>query len=368
MLNITKREAIFGLGGLLVGAAIGAAAHYHATKHDREELEKFRNDKEDLYEMMNDYKERLDDLDEFAKSVKKEYARAEEAEAAEEEFEDTVDYEDVVKEFDYASYDENHDQFVNSYRKSTKTAKQFCKEHGINPIFARVVDHYMNNSHEETVRDAYGYTNDMYPETITKEQYIYCEAANDPKEEEPAVLDCIIYPEDGIIMDTNTEKELDFVEGFISLYNLKEFGKYSDGYLFTYSYYFNTYCMCRLAGKGARYGKPERELPDDRPVEVLKEWEPKIIDSNEWLNLDGQEPVTLDYYQEDGIWADERGYVMATSWDPRVTFGDACYKEIMKIHIPAESVEYIYVRDLKSHTDYEICINGCSYDENDYIH
>lgn len=45
---MNKREAIFGLGGLVLGTAIGAAVYHKVIKKDREELEQLRNDKEDL--------------------------------------------------------------------------------------------------------------------------------------------------------------------------------------------------------------------------------------------------------------------------------------------------------------------------------
>lgn len=371
---MNKREAIFGLGGLVLGTAIGAAVYHKVIKKDREELEQLRNDKEDLEAMKEDYKNKLDELNGLVKDLKKECNRFEESnnkreESFEPEEEELKEYEDIIDDWDYSGHDlvEEYGRRKATLEEAKDLTTDFCLRNHIDSDFVYVVYRYLRNEHEEHMRDVHGYTSDMYPEVITKDAYINQTAPNDPHETDPIVLDCIIYPEEGIVVDTNTNEEIEFMEGFVSIYNLKEFGDDTPGYLFTYSYYFNLYCMCRLAGKGCHWHKG---VADDRDVgeedKILKEYEPQFIDPDDWMDVDGQEAKTLDFYQEDGIWADERGYVMPTSWDPKAELGE-CARQIMQYRIDVEDVEYFYVRNLRTHTDYEICLNGCAYDVNDYI-
>ena len=366
---MNKREAIFGLGGLLLGAAIGAFAYHQATKKDREELEQFRNDKEDLEAMKQDYKDKLDNLNGLVRDLKKECNRFEEANdrrevVDEEEYEE---YDNIINDYGYTSNDltEEYSKRKATLEEAKDLTKDYCLRNHIDSDFVYVVYRYLRNEHEDHMRDINGYTSDMYPEVITKDQYINQTAYNDPHEADPITLDCIIYPEEGIIVDTNTNEEIEFMEGFIGIINLREFGNDTPGYLFTYSYYFNLYCMCRLAGKGSHWYKDTNENRGEED-KILKEYEPRFIDPDNWMEVDGQEAKTLDYYKVDDIWADERGYVLPTSWDPKEHLGE-CARQIMFYKIDEESVEYFYVRNPREHVDYEICLNGCAYDEDDYI-
>lgn len=374
---MTNKELLIGLGGVVLGTAIGAFVYHQIVKDDLEELEELRANKEDVEAMRKDYSQKLKDTIDFYDTCVKIKEVNDEYEAYKEAASQYTDEEpdDIVE--DYFEDGESHSDFMSSYYERIEDAdnkivesKDFCIKHGINPIFAKVVNRYLTSEREDKVRNEYGYTNDMYPEVITKDQYINSEAPNDSHEDDPAILDCIIYPHEGIIMDTATNEEIDFAEGFISMYNLKEFGDNVPGYLFTYSYYFNVYCMCRLAGEGAHYRGPSVSSKyvgeDGKGINILQDWEPKFIDPDEWLDRDGQEPVTLDYYQEDGIWADERGYVMPCSWTPEKAFGPEITKAL-NVRVDADTCEYRYIRCLRSHTDYEVCVNGCAYDESDYI-